>query len=552
MGRGASILQSERRRDLPWRSTSALVVLLGLIAACSTGAGRTADAAGAGGCVQFDGGAADGAPPADTGGNSATFGTGGATGSGRVTGTGGESSSHGTGGNPETCPPTGGQGTSGSGGAEESAGRGGGCCVAPPSCIQGLCGNGVRDVCSASSGPDPCPVVSFGEGCDGADLGGATCTGGGYGSGEVACSAGCEVDYGRCYTCAAGSPPVTQCYSLAAPAVSPPSLAATDDEAAVVWMDETWSVGFNLLSSGLQSIATGTIASATPASVPPARFGDAQVAALPSGWVVLARVGSALTLYTLDRAGNVVATNALDPMTAGYDLSSVFLVSRPGGGPMVAWGSLDNYAAVVSADGLRVTTPVRLPYDLNNVGPTFPSLMHAAYAAGGFQAVIAANCDLGANCVEIVSISSSGTIVGAFQAPGVTAPWGMLLESGTDDLRLLYGADCGATLTDPCLAWERMTPTGTALISPAVVLRQPDGMLLPSAAVAIGADNYLAFHPGNQSSTLVHSGPDGTFIGDPRPFATGGTAGTTIARQGSNLVAAWVAGGRIEVARLAP
>jgi hypothetical protein len=462
--------------------------------------------------------------------------------------------SYGTGGSPEFCTPTGGrQGTSGSGGAEGIGARGGVCCVAPPSCIQGLCGNGVRDTCSAPSGPDPCPLISFGEGCDGADLGGVTCQGNGYGYGEVVCSAVCQLNYDGCYTCAAGSPPVTQCNSVATRTVTAPSLAATDDETAVVWVEATSEIGFMLLSSRLEVVVTGHIAAPALANTSPASYADAQVAALPSGWVVLSRVGSTLTLFTLDRTGNVVATNALDPMTGGFDLSLAFLVSRPGGGPMVAWGSIDNYAAVVSADGLHVTTPVRLPYDLENVGPTLPSLRDATYAAGEFQAVLAANCDLGPNCVEIVSISSDGTIAGTFQAPGVSATWGMLLESGTDDLRLLYGADCGATPSDACLMWERMTPTGTALASP-LVLQHLDGALLPNAAVAIGADNYLSFSPGNVSSTLVHSGADGKLIGDPRPFAMQGTASATIVRQGSNLVAAWVASytERIEVALLAP
>ena len=524
-------------QPLRGRSALAPVVLLGLIAACSSSAVEV--------------GSAGGAPGTGTGGNPGAFGTGGSTGSGGATGTGGES--YGTGGGPQVCTPTGShQGTSGSGGSEGIGGRGGICCVAPTNCIQGLCGNGVRDTCSASSGPDPCPAVSFSEGCDGADLGGVTCQGSGYGYGEVACSSMCQLNYYGCYTCAAGSPPVTQCNSVATQAVSAPSLAATDDETAVVWVEPTFEIGFMLLSSRLEVLVTGHIAAPPPAGT--ARYGDAQVAALPSGWVVLLRVDSTLTLFTLDRTGNVVATNALDPMTGGFDLSLAFLVSRPGGGPMVAWGSIDNYAAVVSADGLHVTTPVRLPYDLENVGPTLPSLMDATYAAGQFQAVLAANCDLGPNCVEIVSISSDGTIAGTFQAPGVSATWGMLLESGTDDLQLFYGADCGATLSDAgCLMWERMTPTGTALASQ-LVFQPINGQLLPQSAVAIGADNYLSFSPGNVSSTLVHSGADGTLIGDPRPFAMNGTASATIVRQGSNLVAAWVASytERIEVALLAP
>lgn len=337
--------------------------------------------------------------------------------------------------------------------------------------------------------------------------------------------------------------------------MAPPSLAATDDETAVVLVEQTpegpSQIVFNLFSSRLETIATRRFADPAFSTIPPASSLTVQVAALPSGWVVLSRINSTLTLITLDRLGNVVATKPLELMLGGSSLSLAYLVSRPGGGPMVAWGSIENYAAVVSADGLQVTAPVRLPYNFENVGPTLPSLAGAAYAAGKFQAILSVNCKLGTGCIEIVSVASDGTIAGTFLAPGVTASWGALLESDTDDLRLHYVAACGADFTDPCLMWARMTPSGTALAAP-VVIQHAESNVSPIAAVADGVDNYLSFLTTSGSSTLVRTGPDGKFIGDPKPFATGGSAGATIVRQGSGLVAAWVSLGRIEVALLAP
>ncbi len=436
------------------------------------------------------------------------------------------------------------------------AGTGGLCCNAPTNCLEGLCGNGVRDTCTASSGPGTCPSYSSYEVCDGNDLGGQTCTSLGYGSGVLACSDTCfSWDTTGCYTCAAGSPVVARCNVV--PTVSTGiSMAATDTETALAWVEGrdygALDIGFARLSSALDVISTGSIADAALAAAQPGDNPSVKIAALPSGWLVLAATGSSISLYTLDGAGDVVARSALDPMSGGFGISSPILVSQPNGGPLVIWQVISTYAAVVSADGLSVTTPIEVPVNSYDGGGSLPSLASATLAAGKFQAVFNENCAAGP-CLEIVSIAPNGTVAGSFQPPGVAAPWGAQLVSGADDLRLLYVADCGTTLTNPCLMWQRMSATGAAL-SPPVLIDGSSTSGLPNSAVALGADSYLASDSANWSSTLVHLASDGSIAGGPSLIAQGGSAGTVMVRQGSNLVAGWIDNGpsHIEVARLTP
>jgi hypothetical protein len=336
-------------------------------------------------------------------------------------------------------------------------------------------------------------------------------------------------------------------------------MAATDTETALVWLDQpdgdVMQIGFALLSSSLDVISTGHIVDAAIAAAPSNVAGESptppQIAALTSGWLVLAAAGTSISLYTLDGAGNVVARHTLDPMSDGFGVFPI-LVSRPNGGPLVIWGGFSNYAAVVSADGRSVTTPIEVPVDSYDGGGLLPGLTSAAFAAGAFQAVFLENCATGP-CLQIVSIAADGTIAGSFQPPGLAAPWGARLVSGADDLRLLYVADCGTTLTDPCLMLQRMSSTGAAL-SPPVLIDGSATSGLPDSAVAWGGDSYLSSGAAYWSSTVVHLASDGTIAGGPSVIAKGGSAGAVIVRQGSNLVAGWSENepSHIEVAKLAP
>jgi hypothetical protein len=446
----------------------------------------------------------------------------------------------------------------GSGTAGASAGEGGGssgsCCRAPVSCVAGLCGDGVLDTCTAPSGPGSCPVVSFSEECDGDDLGGQTCMSLGYGSGTLSCSDKCFLDTKGCSTCAASSAGVAACRALpSAAAVSLLSSAAKDSEMALAWIEvssDVPQVAFALLSSNLDVISTGHILDAAAAVTSPDDVLTAQIASLPSGWVVVVSTTHSISLYTLDESGNVVAQNGLDPMNGGSENSTPILVSQPNGGPLIIWQVISPYAAVVSADGRSVTAPIEVPAFYDG-GGVLPSVERAAFAAGEFQAVVVTNCPLGA-CLEIISITPIGAIAGSFLVPNVTAPWGGLLVSGADDLRLVYEADCGTTLTDPCLKYLRMSPAGDVL-SPPVLLDGSSHSSLPDSAVALGPDSYLASPTQSWSSNLIHISSDGSMVGSARPIAQGGAARTVMARLGSNLVAAWVTNTEtIELARLTP
>jgi hypothetical protein len=493
----------------------------------------------------------------DLGPGSANGGAGGQAGGGQtggttMGGTGGRSNLDGVGGSQMNCQSGGGAtGRSAEGG---SLGSGGGsgtdCCRSPSSCIEGLCGNGVVDTCTAPSGPGSCPVVTFAEPCDGDDLDGQSCASFGYGSGALVCSNACSFDTTGCYSCAVGSPAVARCNVVPSKVFGPPAMAATDTETALVWLDQpdgdAVQIGFALLSSSLDVIATRQIVDAAIAAPAPTGAPTAQIAALPSGWLVLATTGSSLSLYTLDGAGTVVAHSALDPMSGGFEISSPILVSQPNGGPLVIWQVFNTYAAVVSADGRSVTTPLEVPVDSYAGGGVLPSLTSAAFAAGEFQAVFNENCVAGP-CLEIVSIALDGTVAGSFKPPGVAAPWGASLVTGADDLRLLYEADCGTTLTNPCLMWQRMSSTG-AVLSSQVLINGSSTSGLPSSAVALGADGYVL---GGQpaSSMLLHLSSDGAIAAGPSLIATVGSA--VMVRQGSGLIAGW-AGNGIEVAQLRP
>jgi hypothetical protein len=440
--------------------------------------------------------------------------------------------------------------------ASGSAGVGGAqaACHAPVNCIEGLCGNGMVNTCTAPSGPPPCYVQTFYEQCDGADFADASCTSLGYGSGTLACSSTCSFDTTACYTCASASPAVAGCNVISSTAFSDPSMATTDTETALVWIDQPsgapLEIGFALLSAGLDVITTGHIAD--PAIAADAQGNvSAQIAALPTGWLVLAVADASLTMYSLDSAGNVVGHSVLDPMANGFDVGRPILVSQPNGGPLVIWEVINIYAAVVSADGLSTTTPVQIP--ANSYGGVGPLLTSATFAAGAFQAVINEDCTAGA-CLRIVSIAPDGTVAGSFQPPGLLAPGGARLASGADDLRLLYSADCGTTMSNFCLMWQRFSSTGTALSSPVLVDgSSTSASSVPSSSVAVGADTYLPSFK-NPSSVLVHLSSDGTAAADPQLIATVAAAGAVIVRQGSDLIAGWVddTRERIEVARLVP
>jgi hypothetical protein len=261
-----------------------------------------------------------------------------------------------------------------------------------------------------------------------------------------------------------------------------------------------------------------------------------RIAALPSGWVLAASTGSSISLYTLDSVGNVLALNALDAMSPYGWASAPFLVSQPNGGPLLIWQVTDTYAAIVSADGLSVSTPITIPaVYYQGIGPL---LEDAEFAAGGFRALMGQDCNLGTGCIQILSLTSSGTLAGSFQAPGVTAPGGARLVAGASDLELLYQGNCVGTTTDSCLEWQRLSVTGTALSSP-VVVDSSNTIALPFSAVALGTDTYFGTDSVYWSSALVHLASNGTLVGVPSSLARGGTASTVIVRQGSNFVAGW-------------
>ena len=86
--------------------------------------------------------------------------------------------------------------------------------------------------------PAGCSGFTFREECDGDDVAGQTCTAQGYGSGALACSNACLVDTTGCHTCATDSPLVAGCAAVPSHAYDSFSIAASDTQTAMVWIDE--------------------------------------------------------------------------------------------------------------------------------------------------------------------------------------------------------------------------------------------------------------------------------------------------------------------------
>jgi hypothetical protein len=538
-------------------SILAVVVFIGAVGACGSGQLGSSNRGGSSGGSPASGGSGGGQAGAIAGqggggssGGIAGQGSGGQAGEASVVG-----GAPGSGGAEDVCSAVG----NGPLGLNGGAGRAG-CCGAylPQGCVGRLCGNGVIDACDTSSAPSSCSGYARSEQCDGTDLAGQTCAGQGYGSGTLECSTYCLLDTTGCYACLAGTPPVAACGLVSASPAFDLSMAATDTETALVWVDLTSGVaaiGFAIVSSDLKVISSGSIADGQIAAGERTGLATVQVAALPSGWLVAAFTGSSITLYTLDGAGTVVGQKALDPMTNGSVLSTPMLVSQPNGGPLVIWTVSDIYAAVVSADGGSVTAPITISPD-TSLG-YFP-LQDAAFAAGEFRAAISASCQ-GVPCVQIVSIAPDGTLAGSFVAPNVDALGEVRIVSGANDLELFYET-CVGTASSGCLKWQSMSATGTALSTPVVVDGVSSiGQLV--SAVALGSESYalLATTSPPYSPTLAHLASDGTGVVGPTVIARGGAAQPVLVRQGSQLVAGWVGvdivgnqRGRIEVEQMAP
>lgn len=223
-------------------------------------------------------------------------------------------------------------------------------CGAPapldPVCGAALCGNGILDSCESCGGggggggggadaggwyPDTGPVCyTETEGCDGANLGGATCASLGYAGGTLTCTADCKLDVSGCSGCATNST-IATCVN---PPLSQPvkgfAMATTSSQIGVAWIGGDAAVyrsylNLTLFDAQLVPVAQSLcIGDEDPGSVSIARVGG--------HWIIASGSQSGTAIYLVDDATLVptkvrVVAGAWGPT----------LVGRPQGGPLLTF-----------------------------------------------------------------------------------------------------------------------------------------------------------------------------------------------------------------------
>jgi hypothetical protein len=447
-------------------------------------------------------------------------GTGGISGSGGVPGIGGGSG-----------------GITGMGGVTGSGG------ILPPTCNSqdfcgSLCGNDVRDTCAntppigANCRP---PFGPYTEPCDGTDLGGATCTSLGYGSGTLSCTSTCELDTTACSDCVV-DPRVPIC--TRAPSIVPgvtsstPVLSATPNEIGVVWApDGNGTAYLTLLSPSFTVLSQTEILpkdrTATPSAIAP----------LGSGWVTASYSGLGIVEVQLFDA-NGVNLGALTAANVGLQDWLSFqpaLVADPNGGALV-WWQLDGavWGALIAADGTSVSTPQMLL--------SAERWLSATFADGAFYFLDSIQSS---SSNSLVRVETDGTVASPIDIlPGIGSG-NMMLVPGAPDLRVVYPSVCGGPYcgTFNGLVWQKLTSTGDA-VAPPVTLTSDS--IAYTTAIGFGEDTLIAFtashnYPAPSSLSLMHIDSNGapveptfSFFSTPigaQPFA--------LASTGSDVVAAF-------------
>lgn len=207
------------------------------------------------------------------------------------------------------------------------------------------CGNGKRDVIGMAGGQcPPCipdrechcaPRVELREACDGKDLGGASCSSLGYGSGKLACTAQCTVDTSGCVP-ASRLPSGARLAFVQLPIDKTPTagmaIAPNDNVLGAVWgaTGQCGQAVFGQFSAGLKLLSTSA-----PFGRPHAS--RMQLVATPSGW--LAAVGDRLNtwVHLIDASGQP------GPEQVAFRGRPVFLQSQGPNGPYLLGLSTRNH-----------------------------------------------------------------------------------------------------------------------------------------------------------------------------------------------------------------
>jgi hypothetical protein len=478
-------------------------------------------------------------------------GHGGAAGTG---GNGGVPSTGGSAGVPSTGGSAGVPSTGGSGGVVSSGGTSSTCNGAsPPSpaCGAALCGNGTIDSCNdcpdggwggdfgeGPRGPGGPPCVSGVEDCDGAQLGGASCTSLGFAGGTLHCLSSCHYDTSGCERCASAGGHVAACTDSIAGAKAPSALAvaATADEIGLAWISTTAGgpeLWFARLTPDLSLITkTGPIAANCPGSI--------ALATRPGGWeLATSAYEQGVQLFAIDAAGTVTGRKQITPSGHGATFGE-----RPGATPLLAW--IDDKGSflgteIVSADGLSATPPVQIPMP----GGVVDSFVSSVYVGGGFLVATRSY-----NRIVVARVETDGSTTGTLTDPTPDEAEFPALASAGNEARLVYGHFAGSPVT---VELVRLDAQGKALASPIVVGSAPAYYDI-AYPVAAGTDtlvvlgNYTGGVDLAQHLDVVRVDQAGNKLWGPRTIATDPTmlADYNAVMSGSVLVSAFIEGGTTE------
>jgi hypothetical protein len=428
-----------------------------------------------------------------------------------------------------------------------------------------VCGNGTRDTCMGPAGLGPdCPLATFGELCDGSDVGGATCQQQGFGSGTLTCLPTCNgFDVSRCSECSS-APAVLRCGPV--PMSETPlsvAIAASDAEIGVAWVEQ---VGYgrspklwfsrlapDLAPRGVSEVTDAAVASEIYASnlysVPVA------IAPLPSGWVIAghASANPELFLHVFDGAGNHVSRIVLDNGTAYSPPPQ--LASRPNGGPLLVWANDDGiHAAVVSSDGLTTTTPINLHVA---GGDEFAFASSVAFAGDTFYVLLTVQTPTSEAWLRWARVSTSGALLGFVEPPRDMNFINPYLVTGGNDLRIVFETWTTNSYDPVRIVVRPFNPTTGAALSPERTAATYEQGYFFATGVAFGDDTFFALGAnefGPFSATRL--APTGSVVTPIYPVAVGREAidWFTAVRRGSDAIVVWTGRpqGPIKIARLAP
>jgi hypothetical protein len=418
---------------------------------------------------------------------------------------------------------------------------------------------------SNAAGADGAGDAPDGGTCDDASACGASCVALGYGSGVLACGAGCAQDTTACDEC---TPLAGALVGCRADVDDPgevyrgdfPSLAATNSAVAMVWRrpipEGQAKLTFTLLSPDLTVVNQQDVGGTAVAPLNHRQVMGTAVAPLPSGWVVAVAGEPEVFALALDPSGEDAGRVTLETVEGDhFDYATTMtLVPRPDGGPLAIWTAVQSIrVAVVAADGLSATAPVELPFDKGG-GLSGPS---GAYVGGAFYVVYSAFSAVPAErSVRLVRIDVDGHVSKvADLLPGEPTAQ-VSLAAGTNDLRLSYVGTGSASADGPVL-WRRLGLDGATLAGPTTLGAFPPAFERASPLVATG-DHTVVLVPGRDrlslgiariSPTGAIAEPVQTFARTPNELRKYG-----LVRRGAEAVAFWhvpsSAGGRIGVAHL--